>query len=386
MAGSLPREPLPAHQNLEPQNRLWASAVDVEAQPVSLGWGLFSNERGRESTEWMTQLESIGLMVEILLAVLLPSMQLLTSLLLTKEYQLPHTTPRASSDRFLKLLSPEQLVLCVRLWELSDREFGSRLSEYMETLTDSDVDACIDDLSTSNYEDLIGGRYRSKATNLTIPKRFDYCSTYQEYIGAAVEELDNRRRLHQALERAYKLVLLTRKTKEDRALDSATLTKLKTRLVALQGGRDYSDARPPHDRISANLNAGTIHSTLNFIVPTCCVLSCIPAFLAWRCSPPQAGTTSDPTFYELLTGFALQAVGLGTTIWPALSSTKLASIPQKYTIALAVASAICMAASAPMYFLVSSGWGPPLLFFGAVAQAFINLSDRGGVISSNRGW
>jgi hypothetical protein len=32
-----------------------------------------------------------------------------------------------------------------------------------------------------------------------------------------------------------------------------------------------------------------------------------------------------------------------------------------------------MVASMPLYFWVSSGWGPLLIFFGAVGQAFIIL-------------
>jgi len=74
-----------------------------------------------------------------------------------------------------------------------------------------------------------------------------------------------------------------------------------------------------------------------------------------------------------LSGFVLQAIGLGTALWPTLSSKKLASLSVAYSIVLVVSSVLCMAASLCTYFWVSCGWGPLLSFFGAIAQPFILL-------------
>ena len=145
-------------------------------------------------------------------------------------------------------MRPEQQDLCDWRQEMSDIAFEDKVVEYIAGLSDSDVDACIDNVSTSNYyEDLIGGRYKmyrasiahsayaAKASDSTIPGRFDFCSTYQEYLGVAVEEeAENRKRLQGALETANQLVLLARSGMEDGAFDQPTLTKIKTRLVALQ--------------------------------------------------------------------------------------------------------------------------------------------------------
>lgn len=95
--------------------------------------------------------------------------------------------------------------------------------------------------------------------------------------------------------------------------------------------------------------------------------------MAWRCSPPGPGTTSDSTFYELLAGCVIQALGLGAMLWPALSSKKLNPYPRIYSMVLAATNLVFMLASVPMYLWVSAGWGPAFAWVGAVAQALVLL-------------
>lgn len=102
--------------------------------------------------------------------------------------------------------------------------------------------------------------------------------------------------------------------------------------------------------------------------------------MAWRCSPPGPGTTGDSTFYELLTGLVIQALGLGAMLWPALSSKKLDPYPRMYSVVLAAASVVFMLASVPMYLWVSVGWGPAFSWVGAVAQTLVLLQLTDGFV------
>jgi hypothetical protein len=91
-------------------------------------------------------------------------------------------------------------------------------------------------------------------------------------------------------------------------------------------------------------------------------------------------STGDLTFYELLTGFVIQALGLGAMLWPALSSKKLGPYSRMYSVVLAAANVVFMLASVPMYLWVSVGWGPAFSWVGAVAQALVLLQLTDGFV------
>ncbi|KAI9149936.1 Leptomycin B resistance protein pmd1 [Paramyrothecium foliicola] len=323
------------------------------------------------------------------------------SALIQKNHQLPYTT----SPEFLEFgnrLTTGEMDLSDWLMEASDYGFEIKLSEYVDSLSDNDVDACLTNLSTSEYYDkLVDGDHRmyrvsvehsalaARAQNLQIPRRFE-CGDYQTYLGAAVEEeLGNRNMLKATFKRAKNLVSSIKSAMEDGSLDVETVARLKIKLEGLQAY--YPDAyeaihgnrqdlfepdsqqwwNPPDG--AAAIEIVNIYSNLNFVIPTCCVLLCIPAFMAWQRSPTEVGSLVDSDFYELLTSFAMQTLSLGTMLWPGLPGTKLAPLPQIYSKVLAVVSIASTAASVPMYLWVSSGWGPVFSFFGSVAQAFILL-------------
>ncbi|RYP03651.1 hypothetical protein DL765_010436 [Monosporascus sp. GIB2] len=325
------------------------------------------------------------------------ALNVMTHICLSQQtWQLSHTALWIAKD-FEKLTTDGERELENSFTESPEVAFERELSEYIDSMRDSEVDASLEDVSTSDYYNrLIDGCHRmyrasiahskiaTRADNLQIPERFDYYKdkAYQEYVEATVEEeLDNRKYLKLALERANLLLSSIKTAMQYQSLDETTLEASESgsqpcKLATLMDTKQYMGfARICLTRVL--INGGTemvkIRATLSFVVPTCCILSCILAFLAWRSSPPQIGTTDDSTFYELLTGIAIQALGLGTVLWPALSSTKLEPYPRMYSVVLAVASAVCMAASVPMYLWVSAGWGPVFSFIGAVAQAFMLL-------------
>ena len=167
--------------------------------------------------------------------------------LVNKYYQLPQTTGSQDTLRFETLLPPRQRGLCDSLQELSDVSFESKVSDIVNSLNDQGLDSLLNHVSTTEYyESLLHNchiMYRSsldqsaiivKAASLTIPSRFDFCTTYQEYVGVAIEEeLQNRNRLRWALEHADRLVSLVQAAMKDGALDATTLSNLKARLTAL---------------------------------------------------------------------------------------------------------------------------------------------------------
>jgi hypothetical protein len=79
-----------------------------------------------------------------------------------------------------------------------------------------------------------------------------------------------------------------------------------------------------------------------------------------------------------LTGFVIQAPGLGTMLWPALSSKKLDPYRRMYSVVLAAANVTFILGSMPMYLRVSVGWGPAFSWVGSVAQALILLQLTDG--------
>lgn len=117
-----------------------------------------------------------------------------------------------------------------------------------------------------------------------------------------------------------------------------------------------------------NMRAG-----LNFIVPITCLLSMIPAALAWSHGSRQPGNSTDADFFQSIAGSLLQLLGLLTFIWPTLSHPRLVGHSWWYTWILAVSSAICAVLCIPLYLVVPSTWSFAVGFTGAIAQAVVQL-------------
>ncbi|KAF2023867.1 hypothetical protein EK21DRAFT_118359 [Setomelanomma holmii] len=91
------------------------------------------------------------------------------------------------------------------------------------------------------------------------------------------------------------------------------------------------DKKPKEDTAPA-LNTVVAHAypastsmraNLIVIVPAVCLLSTIPAALAWKHSSSSSGTTSDSDFYQAIVGATMQLLGLLMLVWPTISHPRL---------------------------------------------------------------
>ncbi|KAF2497257.1 hypothetical protein BU16DRAFT_526278 [Lophium mytilinum] len=116
-------------------------------------------------------------------------------------------------------------------------------------------------------------------------------------------------------------------------------------------------------------------STLLFIVPATCLLSCIPTAIAWiHTAPgPAPRPTLDPNFYQLLSSSALQLLSLLTLVWPLMFHAELARMSWVWTWVLAGTSACSTIAAVFFYVWLSMAWSWVLSFAGSVAQALVVL-------------
>jgi hypothetical protein len=121
----------------------------------------------------------------------------------------------------------------------------------------------------------------------------------------------------------------------------------------------------------ANLNG--VKSTLNFFVPTVCLLCCIPVALAWKHSPSRVGTVDDANFYQLIASSLIQFLGLATLLWPTLFYSRFSGYTLLWIWALAVFSGTCTLLSIPFYVLLPVAWSMVVAFGGMIAQALIIL-------------
>ncbi|KAF2630117.1 hypothetical protein BU25DRAFT_265852 [Macroventuria anomochaeta] len=103
---------------------------------------------------------------------------------------------------------------------------------------------------------------------------------------------------------------------------------------------------------------------LNFIVPIACLLSTMPAALAWSHGSRESGTSKDSDFFQTIAGSALQLLGLVTFIWPTLPHPRLVGQTWWFIWILAIFSAICAVLSISLYLVVPSTWSFAIGFAG----------------------
>jgi len=100
---------------------------------------------------------------------------------------------------------------------------------------------------------------------------------------------------------------------------------------------------PTSKAVEAYPHSRSVIATLSFLVPTICLLSCIPAGLAWSHTPSTVGAYNDGNFYQLVSSSAMQLLGIGTLIWPTLFSTRLSRTSWIWSCVLTGTGIICRA-------------------------------------------
>jgi hypothetical protein len=132
---------------------------------------------------------------------------------------------------------------------------------------------------------------------------------------------------------------------------------------------------PPPGAVEAqNIHKSqNVNSSLTFLVPTVCLLSCIPAAIAWTHTTPSIGTIDDANFYQLLSSAVMQLLGLPTLVWPTVFHVQLAKMTWFWTWILAGASACCTVVAVLVYLWLPTGWSGILSFSGGAAQALVVL-------------
>lgn len=116
-----------------------------------------------------------------------------------------------------------------------------------------------------------------------------------------------------------------------------------------------------------------MQSSLVAIVPVVCVLSAVPAALAWKNGSNMRGATTDADFYQAIAGAMMQLLGLVTFVWPTLSHPRLCSMAWFWIWILAAFSALCAILSIPLFLTVSSTCCFVVGFIGVLAQAIVQL-------------
>lgn len=122
-------------------------------------------------------------------------------------------------------------------------------------------------------------------------------------------------------------------------------------------------------------HSNDINTTLSFIVPPICLLSCIAAGLAQWHTPSQVGSYNNGNLYQVISGSIIQLLGAGILICPISSSASLLGMPRIWTCVLAGTSIICTMTAIPLYLVVvvPTAWSGLLSFHGGAAQTLVLL-------------
>lgn len=157
-------------------------------------------------------------------------------------------------DEYKRVLGEGEAKLVHSIAEVGKARFETDVRTYVDSKNREQIMECLLDRRPSEfYSQLIDIElkiYRAakahsavalQASNLNIPKEYDYCSSYQAYVEYAVaNEQEMRASLKQTLKRARRLLSATRIAANDGHLDEKVLETLKLKVLALQ--EHYSDA------------------------------------------------------------------------------------------------------------------------------------------------
>jgi hypothetical protein len=143
--------------------------------------------------------------------------------------------------------------------------------------------------------------------------------------------------------------------------------------------RDPHPHTPPPTPPAHAVDAYPLTSQLNFL-PTLTILilafSFVASILAYLCfssTPPGHGSPTDAGFYQLLSGFVLQLLGIVTLLWPTVFHARLSGMAWFWTWVLAGTAAICAVLSILLYLGVSVGWSGLLAFLGQASMGAVSL-------------
>jgi hypothetical protein len=159
---------------------------------------------------------------------------------------------------------------------------------------------------------------------------------------------------------------------ESEKLDSNSTDSRRNSNIS-QASSDRRRGSPTVVARARETSSGGLISTLSFIVPTICLLSCIPIALAWTHSPRKVGTIHDANFYQLIAGSLVQLLSLATLLWPTLFHSTFSGYYWLWTWILAVFSGVCAIISVPLYVFLPTAWSMAVSFGGMIAQALIVL-------------
>ncbi|KAH7010328.1 hypothetical protein EDB80DRAFT_839617 [Ilyonectria destructans] len=333
-------------------------------------------------------------------------------------FQSPQVVNRSRYEELQGFLTAEEQGHVDMITDLSDHGFDAYIAEYVQTLSQADQLSCIMNPRPScHYSNLFVvclKRYRAaiahatlalRVDNLDIPERYNYCKTYQDYVGqTTVEEIETRQEIAAALRRASSFLDSIRIAVDGGSVSNMCLSTLKTKLAALQehypeahsvllnSPRDLFDptserwweyrpasaeateeatlaASPPLNAVAAYpKTAASVRATIELVVPSVCLLCCIPIGYACFYGPPEPGTTTDSDFWQLVAGSIMQSLSLATLLWPGVIQSKLPRLSGIYTWLLASTSAIAVPASIIFFLFVSARWSIVVSFAGNVAQ------------------
>lgn len=151
-----------------------------------------------------------------------------------------------------------------------------------------------------------------------------------------------------------------------------------------QGDHFQSSSRASKSAVQAYNDTRSTTATLLFLVPIICLLSGIPAALAWSHAPSKAGTVDDADFFSLIATSALQILSTVTLIWPTVFNSGLARLSWVWTWVLAISSVCCTGVAIPLYLFVPTSWSSLVSFGSCVAQALVTLQLVHGISSPTK--
>lgn len=154
---------------------------------------------------------------------------------------------RSTFEKFEKLLDPPLVDLRDYVDE-DEGAFEDRLDDYMKELSDDQV---LESVHSSHsrlfYKQILHLRlavfraansesnYATNQPDATIPERYNYCTTHQDYLRQLIWDVEEgRRKVKAVVDNSRSLRDTIKLAAENDALDEKTLTQLKLKMEALQ--------------------------------------------------------------------------------------------------------------------------------------------------------
>ncbi|KAI1372932.1 hypothetical protein F4677DRAFT_448964 [Hypoxylon crocopeplum] len=143
-------------------------------------------------------------------------------------------------------------------------------------------------------------------------------------------------------------------------------------LDKIQTLRKYEEAYPiasEHRVFQLSSQAAALMS-INSVAT---ILSLIPMGFAWSKSTGDPGSTDDPDFYQLMSGAAMQILGLYTAVWTVHKRSQDNPNAWRRALFLTAGGVACACAAVPLYIFVPTMWSAFASFFATAFQAGVTL-------------